>query len=537
MAGLRNALAGLLGQLRRRGVFTATAGYAIVAWILLQIAEVTFEPLHLPDWALTGLVVAAIAGFPVVVVVSWFFDIGRHGISRDAADMTGSTDDQAARPIPDRNSGATRPSVAVLAFEDMSPRKDQEYFCDGIAEEILNRLTRIQLLRVASRTWSFLFKRHPADIGSIGRELNVDTVLEGSVRKSGERVRIATQLVNAANGYQLWSHSFDAVNEDIFRIQEEIATQVADALKVTLTGNPKLGMTRNARAYEHYLKGMHYFHRWGLRNVQFAIENFGRAVQRDPEFAVAWAALADCHAAVCMYWDVSDAHLEAAEHASETALAIAPNLAEAHVSRGLAHSVSKRGGEAIAEFETAVELNPQLFEAWYFYGRILFQSGDLPGACRLFERAEQVRPDDFQSPILLRQIYESLGRHDDAERAARRGVERARRQLELNPDDTRALNLGLGGLAFIGDRETLMAWAERSLAIDGNNADTLYNVACGYAQVGETERALECLERAGLEGMLIAGWAENDSDLASLHNDPRFVELIARLKAIAPPKS
>ena len=226
------------------------------------------------------------------------------------------------------------PSVGVLAFEDMSPDQDQEYFCDGIAEEILNRLNSIAPPHVASRTSSFRFKRRDADIGAIGRELRVNTVLEGSVRKSGHRVRIATQLVNASDGFQLSSRSFDEVDEDIFRIQNEIASQVADALKVTLAGTAARGATR----------------------------------------------------------------------------ALAPNLAEAHVSRGLAHAVRRLDAEAVAEFEKAIELDPALFSAWYFYGRVRFQQGDLDGARRLFEEAERLRPDDFQAPILLRQVYESLGR-------------------------------------------------------------------------------------------------------------------------------
>ena len=508
-------------------MLTATAGYAIVVWVLLQIAEVTFEPLYLPDWAMTALVVAAIAGFPVVAVLSWFFDLTRRGVQRDAGDVVA---DRSGQGMDD--AGAVR-SIAVLPFDDMSPEQDQEYFCNGIAEEILNRLTGIGPLRVASRTSSFRYKGRAADIGTIGRDLHVGSVLAGSVRKSGSRMRISTQLVNTADGYHQWSQTFDQVPEDIFAIQDEIASQVAAALKVTLTGKRLDGTTRDAHAYEHYLRGLDYFHRWGQRNVEYAVEMFRRAVERDPGYAVAWAALADCHAFICMYWSVSEEHVEAAVKASEKALELAPGLAEAHVSRGLAHTVRRLEAEAVAEFEAAIELDPDLFAAWYFFGRVLFQRGDLEGAARRFEQAERVRPDDFHAPILLRQIYESQGRQEEAMEAARRGVDRARRHLELNPDDTRALNLGIGGLAMLGEREAVYEWADRTLRIDGRNADTLYNVACAFALIGDKERALDCLERAGLEGMLISGWAENDSDLASLHDDPRFVALMRRLRAVA----
>jgi len=232
-----------------------------------------------------------------------------------------------------------------------------------------------------------------------------------------------------------------------------------------------------------------------------------------------------------MYWRASEENLAGAESASMKALELLPGLAEAHVSRGLSHFVHHRNREAIAEFETALRLDPQLFEAHYFYGRVRFQRGELRQAVELFEKAEQIRPEDFQASTFLRQAYRSLGREDDALAAAARCVRRAERHLELSPDDTRALNLGCAGLIDTGHKEKAMQWAERSLAIDGDNPDTLYNVACCYARAGEPDQALDCLERASLGGMTIAEWAENDSDLDAIHDHPRFRELMDRLKA------
>ena len=205
-------------------------------------------------------------------------------------------------------------------------------------------------------------------------------------------------------------------------------------------------------------------------------------------------------------------------------------MAESHVSRGLYHFAKRNNTEAIAEFETALRLDPDLFEAYYYYARVRFQRSELERAAELFEQAERVRPDDFQAPTLLRQVYRSLGREDDAQAAARRALKRAEEHLELNPDDTRALNLGCASLIEAGDKQRAMQWAERSLAIDGDNPDTLYNLACSYALMGESGRALDCLERANLRGMSIAEWAENDSDLVSLHDEPRFQALMKSLK-------
>ncbi len=522
---LRTKLTGYLDELRRRRVFQAAAAYAVVAWMFLQIAEVTFEPLHFPDWALTALIVLVIVGFPVTVLVAWFLNLTWQGFRKDPGPQPKVSDNAGDGQT---DTALASPSIAVLSFDDMSPLKDQEYLCDGIAEEILNRLTQIQNLRVASRTSSFRFKGQPTDVSSIGRQLKVATVLEGSVRKADDQLRITTQLVNVNDGYHLWSHSYDRKLERIFEIQDQIASRVAEALEVTLKTAPaeECCTTSNVEAYDAYLKGVHHFHSWGLRNVQFSIECFCKAVELDPGYARAWAALAYSYAMTCMYWNASEENLEGAGSASLKALELLPGLAESHVSRGLYFFINRQEGEAIAEFETAQRLDPKLFEAYYFYARVRFQRGELEQAAALFEKAERLRPDDFQAPILLRQVYRSLGREDDAKAAARRGTQRAAAHLESYPDDTRALNLGMAGLLEQGENEKAMKWAELSLKIDGDNPDTLYNVACGFALVGKPDRALDCLERAGLRGMAIAHWAENDSDLQSLHDHPRFRALM-----------
>lgn len=522
MLAITSFFSRFLGELHRRKVLRVAASYAIVAWLLLQVAEVTFEPLHVPDWVMTMVVLLAIIGFPIALVLAWAFDITPDGIEKDGEDAAADTEAVSA----------PHPSIAVLSFDDMSPEQDQEYFCDGIAEEILNRLVRIDKLGVAARTSSFRFKGQNVDIGAIARELNVSTILEGSVRKTGKRLRVTTQLINASDGYHLWSESYDRELEDVFEIQEEIAASVAAALELTLVASSSQDYgTDNVEAYEYYLKGLYFFHRWGPTNVRYGVEMFAKAVAADPGYALAWAALADSYAMICMYWDASRANLDGADSASRKALSLAPDLADAHVSRGLSFTVRREHEAAAAEFDTALKLNPDLFEASYFYGRICFQQGKLERAAALFEQAERARPDDFQAPILLRQVYSSLGREKDALDAAQRGVIRAEKHLQLNPDDTRALNLGLGGFVTLGNKERAIEWAERSLAIDGNNPDTLYNVACGLAQIGETERAMDNLELAGLRGVMIAEWAENDSDLASLHELPRFRAIIDKIRA------
>jgi len=517
----------LTAELERRGVIRVVVSYAVAAFVLLQVAEIAFPSLGLPAWTLTLAVIAAMLGFPIAILAAWTLDLGTaSGLAKEASDEEPPDATVARRPpLP------SDASVAVLAFEDMSPERDQAFFCDGVAAEILDRLAQANKLRVASRTSSLRFRSQKIDVGEIASRLGVAAVLEGSVRKSGNRVRVSTQLVNAEDGYALWSETFDRELSDIFEIQDEIARKVAEALEVTLGSRTDRGRApRDVGAYEYYLKGTYYFNRWGQRNVEFAAELFGKAVESDPAYSRAWAALADSYAMIAMYWNATDELRSGADRASRRAIDLAPDLAEAHVSRGLHHVIHDEPEEAERSFERALELAPQLFEALYFYGRVCFQQGNLERAAELFEDAQRARPEDFQAPILLRQVYRSLGREADALEAARRGVERASSHLQLNPDDTRALNLGFGGLVDLGQNERAVEWAERSLAIDGDNADTLYNVACGFAIMGDSERALDHLERACLKGVMIAEWVENDSDLDSLRDQPRFQRILTQLR-------
>ena len=214
----RSFLSGLSAEMLRRRVYPVVIAYALVAWALLQIGEVTFEPLGLPGWVMTALVVAAIAGFPVAAILAWMFDITPSGIRRDVspASPTGLLDES--------------PSIAVMPFTDLSRSQDQGYFCGGVAEAILHALTRIEGLRVAARLSSFRYSNANDDIRAFGNKLGVNSILEGSVRKSGDRVRITAQLVNVEDGYHIWSQVFDRKLEDIFAIQDEIASSIAASL-------------------------------------------------------------------------------------------------------------------------------------------------------------------------------------------------------------------------------------------------------------------------------------------------------------------
>ena len=421
-------------------------------------------------------------------------------------------------------------SVAVLPFVNMSNDPDNEYFADGMAEEIINALSKIQSLRVASRMQSFPLKGKNEDVAEVGRKLHVSTVLDGSVRRIGNRLRITAQLVNVADGYQLWTERYDREMEDVFAIQDDIAQAIVKALRVILTeGERKAiekGRVANVQAYDFYLRGRQYFHQLSRKNLEFAKQMFNRAINIDPEYAIAHAGVADSCSILYMYFDARDFNLRQADSASLKALELDPELAEAHASRGLAVSLSKRWEEASQEFEKAMRLDPKLYEAPYFYGRARIAEGKAEEAIKMFERAATIRPEDFQAPILLAQAYDSLGDTANAESWYRRGVQILGERMELNPDDTRALILGAVALARLGERERSLDMANRALSVDPDDSALLYNVACVYASLNENERAIEVLERAIDRGFGQREWIETDPDLKSIRGTPRYEALL-----------
>jgi adenylate cyclase len=416
----------------------------------------------------------------------------------------------------------------------MSADPENEYFTDGIAEEIINALTKLQDLHVAARTSAFAFKGKNQDIRKVGEQLGVTTVLEGSVRKSGNRLRVTAQLVNVADGYQLWSERYDRQLDDVFAIQDEISENIVKALRVVLSDKEKRAIekkppTENVQAYEYYLRARQYFHQFRRAGIQYARRMFERAIEADPNFAKAYAGIADCCAFMYMYWDGSNANLEGADSASARALELAPELAEAHASRGFALSLRREYDQARAEFERAIELNPKLYEAHYLYARACVQEGHREDAVRHYEEAARVRPEDYQAILLMQSPLHGLGRHEEALAALRKGVEVVEHHLELNPDDVRALTLGASALMQLDQRERALDWAERASKLEASDPGVLYNVACVYALGGMPDRAIECLDKAIENGFGHREWIENDTDLDSLRDDPRFKALQQRL--------
>ena len=430
--------------------------------------------------------------------------------------------------------GKSQPSIAVLAFEDLSPQKDQEYFCDGIAEEIINDLARIEGIRVASRTSSFAYKGKPEDIRNIGKNLDVKTVLEGSVRKADDRLRITTQLIDVSDGCHLWSQQFDRKMADFFDIQQEIARSITQTLKIKLSDKQKHAAKRaptdSIAAYDFYLRGRQFFYRHKRRYMQHAIEMFSRAIEQDPDYALAYAGKADCHSYSYYYFGGSVADLEQAEKDSETALNLDPELAEAHAARGLAVSLNNKYTEAEEEFSKAIEMNPNLFEAYYYYGSTCYLEGKFEKAIDLFKTAGRVNPADYQAPAYLAFIYQMTGQLEKMGAVLDEALYKIEQRLALNPDDSRAVYLGAGALVRRGEQEKAMKWIKPLAATERDEPHLLYGIACLYSMTGRIEESIYYLEKAFEVGFAHRRYLEKDGDFDPIRSHPGYHALIKKLK-------
>ena len=420
------------------------------------------------------------------------------------------------------------PTVAVLPFLDLRQDGREDYLTQGIAEEVLQSLNQVQGLRVISRTTSFLYAGSDLSLPEVGRRLHANAILAGSLMKRESLLTLKAELVDVASGQEVWSKAYDFVQKDLFSTLEDISRHIAAALQVAVSFRPRYAV--DLEAYEYYLRGRQYYFRFNRHGMGFAAQMFRHALDIDPNYASAWAGLANCAAYSYIYIERSEPQRELAESCSRKALELDPNLAEAHASRGVALSAAGLAEEAEAAFETALCLDPNLYEAAYFYARHCFAAGKSERAIEYFEWAAALRPEDFQAILLVAQVYHSLGVEDEAERARRLGLALVEERLEHAPDDVRARYFGANALVALGQREKGLAWARMARNMDPNDPMLLYNLGCIHALAGDPEEALECLDRAVAGGLSQKDWLIHDSDLDSIRSHPRFQELMATLE-------
>ena len=479
-------------ELKRRKVIQVIIVYASAAFVIIELVNNVFEPLRLPDWTPTMVMVILAIGFPLAIIFSWIFDISLKGIVKTES------------IVPDKETGEDyslsdntsrlENSIAVLPFRDMSPHKDQEYFCEGMAEELINALTKVGSLQVASRTSAFQFKGKGYDIGKIGKELNVYSVLEGSIRKAGNKLRITAQLINVSDGYHLWSEKYDRDMEDIFAIQDEISLAIVDNLKVKLLRGEKEKLverhTENKEAYNLHLKGRYFWNRRSEVGFNKAFEFFQSAIEIDPLFALPYIGIADTYNIIGHFCFIPPTEaFEKARAAATKALEIDKNLSEAHASMAWIHTYYDRNWKlAEKEYKLSIDLNPEYASAHEWLALFLVGMGRFDEAITEINKAIELDPLSVMISSILGIVLYFSRRFEEA-------IEQFRKTLEMNPNFPFAhIWQGLSYLEIAAHDKALVSLM-KSEALAKDMTYGLGILGMVYALADQNNKALEILEK------------------------------------------
>jgi len=571
---------GFFGELKRRNVYKVAVAYAVIGWLVMQVAATVVPALHLPYAITTGVVVLTLLGFPIALVLAWAFELTSEGIKR-TEDVDRSARDASTNRVwvyvavigallsvglffvgrytaghgtPRQREVATAPqkSIAVLPLLNESGDPKDEYFSDGLSEELIAALAQIRELKVIGRSSSFRFKERKEETKTIGEKLGVATLLEGTVRKQGDRVRIVAELINAADGIELWTRTFDRELKDIFAVQQEIAAAVASSLKATLLGSDRSQPSnpKSSEAHNAYLQGRYYFQRRSLEDYRKAIGYFDQAIELDPEYALAYAERSEVWTLIGDGTGEGKTLWPKARADAEKAVSIAPALAEAHAALGWVRFFTQwKFDEGLRELKRAKELSPANPTANDLLARVIVYLGRLDEAEKQGRQAVESDPLAFAAQNNLARILWYEGKLDEADAVARKAAElhptasssrrwqvlvairrgdneTALREAQFEPDESyRRFELALAQYAR-GDQKA----ADAALAdLIGNNRGLDYQVAQVYAVRGEKEKAFEWLQIAldnhdtGMLALLV------EPLLKSLRDDPRYKTLVAKM--------
>ena len=421
-------------------------------------------------------------------------------------------------------------ALAVLPFDNISPDPEADYFSDGLTDELIARLSLVSEIELVSRWASMQFKGRRQDIRAIGNELGARYIVGGSVRRFQDSVRITVQLVDVETNRQLWGNTYKGKLDDIFDIQEQVAQQIVEALKLKLSFSEKVSLTKrqtvNAQAYDLYLRGQDYLYRLTKRSVEYAIQLFEKAIELDPRYAAAYAGCSSAYGQMYQWFSREEKYRAKAQELSFKALMYDSNLPEAYAAMGLSYFIWGKFDEAAASSRKAIELDPDDFIAYWTLGRIHFSSGEYDQSLALFRRVIDIKPGFYAAYADLAMSLEGLQRMEEAEVAANRLLELLPNYLLQNPDDARARIFFAATLAKMGRKEEAAREGTTALELSPGDPMMLYNCACLYARLGETDRAIAALEQAFALGYENFRWMEHDPDLDPLRDHPRFIALI-----------
>jgi serine/threonine protein kinase/Tfp pilus assembly protein PilF len=426
-------------------------------------------------------------------------------------------------------------SIAVLYFENMNAEKDSDYFCAGITEDIITDLSKIKELKVVSRTDVLPFRNKEVNMRQVGEALRVNYILEGSVRKAGNRIRINAQLISLRDGYHLWAERFDRLVEDIFDLQNEVSQKIVDALKISLSETERQLLTQkptdDLRAYDFYMRGRELLYLKGRRNTESAIQMFQNAVAIDPSFASSYAGLGEAYSSMYEWYDGNSSWLTKAIEMNQKALELEPTLLDAKFGIAMVYFHHRRFSESKRNIEEILKENSEYYPGYLRLGMIAELSNDFESALKYYRRAAELKPYDEDSWIYLAGIYRRLSKVQSAEKAELKVVEITSRKLEASLDDIIVMSRLAEAYARFGSREEASATLKRVLELTPNDGLAVYNCSCAYALLGEKQSSLILLRRAYDSGFkTVAHWARTDNAFDSMRGDQGFEQLLIEMQ-------
>jgi TolB-like protein/Flp pilus assembly protein TadD/predicted Ser/Thr protein kinase len=421
-------------------------------------------------------------------------------------------------------------TIAVLPFENISPDKDADYFAEGLAEELITSLAKIKEIKLVAPANTMKYKGTDKDIKTLGRELAAGYIMQGSVRKFKDDLRISVKLMDVAQESQLWGETYKGKLEDVFDIQEKVSKEIVDALRVNLSLTEKVVLSKrstlNAEAFDNYLRARNFLYRLTKNNVHLAIQLFNKAIELDPRYAAAHAGLGEAYATLYQYFETNDSYLDKAIESSLKALMYDPTLSEAYTALGLAYFDKKLLEEAITSTLKAIELDSENYVAYWILGRIYHTTDRTDEAIQQFKKTIALNPDFYNAFNDIIMAYERINDMENAKRALDEALEKIHVYLAKNPDDARAHMYHAIHLAAVNKNEEAIAEGKKALELNPGDSLMMYNAACLYARLGDNHLSIETLKNAIAAGQEDFEWIKRDSDLDSIRNEPEYIELM-----------
>ena len=426
-----------------------------------------------------------------------------------------------------------RKSLAVLYFENMSPDKETDYFCAGMTEDLITDLSKIRKLKVIPRSDILPYRNKEIQSRQVGEAMRVHYIVEGSVRKGGDKLRITAQLIDVKSGFQVWAERYDRLVEDVFNVQIEVSEKIAEALKVTLTESEKKSLakkpTDDLRAYDFYLRGSEFLLQRGKKNNDAAIQMFEHAVSIDPNFPLAYAGLAEAFSYNYMFYDGDRSWLEKTMEMNEKALDLDPDLIEAQIGIGLVYLFQKRLKKAVHHFEKVLKIKKDFYLGLFWLGIISFSLEDYDAAVKYHRRGAVIKPYSEEPWHHLSMVFQKKGDIKSAREAGEKMVALGLRKLEVNPEDCLVLSRMALTYAVIGEKNKALEAVKRVVDIKPDDGIALYNCGATYAWLGKKDEALSYLKAACEKGMVnVILVIQNDPYIESIRDDPKFKEMLSK---------